>query len=148
MNKFWTHNAFPRIHARNLSPYDHSVYMSLCSHANAEGETFIGYRKMAEELGINKDTVKNSIRHLEAYGLVRRLEKINGRVSYLKLLTDRFESPQPSYPVGPKEDIKELSKEENQHKTYKGREQAMKALEESKGKLHDQMSIISTNNSS
>jgi DNA-binding MarR family transcriptional regulator len=112
MGKFWMYDRFIRIYAKDLSVYDHSVYMSICSHANALGETFIGCRRMCQELGIDKNTVIKSINRLEASGFVRRLRQKNGRVSILKLLTARFENVQPSCSAGHKEDIKEIIKEE------------------------------------
>ncbi|MEI8360785.1 MAG: helix-turn-helix domain-containing protein [bacterium] len=112
MQRFWIPDAFVRKLARDLNTSDHSVFMALSSHANRNGETFVGYRKIAEEMGLNKDTVVKSIKRLKAYGLVVRLDKkINGQVSFLKLITVLFEQGQPSEPVVHKEVIKENFKE-------------------------------------
>ena len=110
--KFWMYDNFVREHAKYLSVYSQSVYMALACHCDARGETFIGYRRIAESLGIDKNTVNKSVNELIAYGHVIRLDKKIGRASYLKLTSVLNENTQPSYHVGHKEVIKEVIKEE------------------------------------
>ena len=114
MNRYWMYDAFVRIHARNLKVHDQSVYMALSSHANRNKETFVGYRTIAREMGMNKDTVVKCIKRLIAYGLVVRLDKkIKGGVSVLKLSSVLFENGEASDHIGQKEYIKENYKGTN-----------------------------------
>ena len=59
--------------AKTLTPYEQIVYMALCRHVNGNGETFVGARRISDELNINKNTVSKSIKHLIAYNLVIQL---------------------------------------------------------------------------
>lgn len=72
--------------------------MALSFFVNKKGRTFVGYRRIAKHLGINKDTVTRFVRRLIASGLVRRL--------------DSHEEGKPSELFRPKELNKELFKEE------------------------------------
>lgn len=112
MGRYWTDNNFIRKDAKNLTVYAQSVYQALACHANKNGETFIGYRKIGELLNINKNTVNKAVKDLIAYGRVRRLESKFGEVSILKITTVPNEHNQPSYQAGHKDYFKEYFKEE------------------------------------
>lgn len=87
--------------------------MALSFFVNKKGRTFVGYRRIAKHLGINKDTVTRCVRRLIASGLVRRLDSHEeGKPSELELTTVLFEGRQPSELFRPKELNKELFKEE------------------------------------
>lgn len=109
--RFWVNDSFIDKRARNLSAYEQMVFIALCRHANAKGLTFIGYRKLGQELGFNKNTVQKCVTKLEAYGLVIRLSKMEGQPSHLKVVGVRFGSHQPGIRTVHKEDIKEEYKE-------------------------------------
>lgn len=88
------------------------IYIALCCHANKEGETFIGYRKISVLLHIDKGTVTRAIKRLIAYGLVIRLKEHEpGRQSVLKVYSVRDGDIQPSAPRIHKEGFKEEIKE-------------------------------------
>ena len=112
MGRFWVDDSFVREKARTLSIHAVGVYVSLSSHANGHGRTFIGQRLIAEELGIGKDTVTKAMKELEVSGLVRRLERGRGQVSDIELVGVRNEGVGVSAPVGHKEVFKEDIKEE------------------------------------
>jgi DNA-binding MarR family transcriptional regulator len=112
MGKYWNDDDFIRKDARNLSAYAQSVYHALACHANKSGETFIGYRKIGTELGIDKNTVNRAVNDLIAYGRVRRLEKKYGRASFLKIIPVLSDDEEPYYRTIHKEDPKEVFKEE------------------------------------
>lgn len=109
--KFWMLDEFIDEHAKKLTPYEQIVYVALCRHANSYGETFVGARRMADELNINKNTVSKSIKKLEAYSLVIRLKGGAGKLSTLKITSVSFKDTQLSRPVIHKEDVKEEKKE-------------------------------------
>lgn len=102
---------FVRIHAKKLSIYAQMVYVVLCCHSNKDGITFIGQRKIAEQLNINKDTVTKSIKELVVSGMVGQLHSVKGKVSGFSIKSVRYEGLQLSAGVGHKEGIKELYKE-------------------------------------
>lgn len=139
MGHFWIHDDFVRQHAKHLTPYDHSIYMALSSHVNKAGETFIGCRKIAEELGVNKNTVARSIENLIAYGLVIRLQEIiNGRASTLKLIDVLFQQNKAYDQTIHKEFLKEEIKENKAkiNTNYKGKEAALDAMQKSNPKQY------------
>jgi len=111
MRKFWVYDDFIRKYARYLSTKAQIIYIALCSHANTEAETFVGCRKLGEELSMSKNTANKAIKELEAYHLVVRLESKNGLPSQLRVLTVPYHDKQPSQSVGHKEVSKEVSKE-------------------------------------
>ena len=120
MGKFWITDKFLREDAKKLSIHAQMVYIALCCHANKDGITFIGCRKVASCLGINKDTVWKKIKELEVYGHVRRLDKVNGKPSHIKILSVRPNTHKPSDHLRPKEEIKEDIKEDiKEEETYK-----------------------------
>ncbi len=80
MGRLWFDDALIREHAKHLNPSALSVYITLCCHCDKKGETFIGVRKIAELLNINKETVVNAIKKLEVYGLTVRLPQSKGKV--------------------------------------------------------------------
>lgn len=88
-------------------------WSSSLSFANADrsGMTFVGYRKLGEELGISKNTVQKAISELEASHHVGRYHSENGRPSHLRVCTVPNQGARPSHGVGPKEDSKEDFKE-------------------------------------
>ena len=110
--RFWIRKEFMKFHAKNIKTSDQTVYMALSFFVNKQGRTFVGYRTMANLLGMNKDTVMRCVKRLIAYGLVRRLDKQeNGKPSELELTTVLFDNPKPSESFRPKELNKELFKE-------------------------------------
>lgn len=128
---FWMRNDFVRIYAKDLSVYAQTIYMALCCHANKNKLTFIGYRKIAQLLNINKNTVNNHIRELIAYGLVIRLDEKNGRASYLKINSVPFENSLPSNTVIHKENNKDFKDRKNKKTdNYMGRDIVLKRLKE------------------
>ena len=123
--RFWISNNFMRVHARYLSAHAQSIYMYLCNRANRERETFVGYRRIAKELGFNKDTVVKKIKELKVYGLVIQSGSTKrGQVSSFKLL------PVPNYPLKVSEESvqKECIKEYPKEGTINTRELMDKAL--------------------
>ncbi|MDD3434884.1 MAG: helix-turn-helix domain-containing protein [Patescibacteria group bacterium] len=109
--KFWMPDDFIDRIAKTLTPYEQTVYMVLCRHANSKGETFVGARRISDELNINKNTVSKSIKHLIAYGLVIQLSGGKGKLTTLKIPNVPFQDTQLSRPVIHKEDVKEENKE-------------------------------------
>ncbi|MDD2758315.1 MAG: helix-turn-helix domain-containing protein [Patescibacteria group bacterium] len=129
MARFWIPDNFIRVYARDLKKHKaQMVYIALCCHCNAEGRTFIGYRKIGEYLSMNKETVGRAIKLLEAYGLVRRSEYKIGRASELKILSVRFDGVIPSGLVVPKEEIKEYTKEEKNQNIIDSMEKMLEGL--------------------
>lgn len=109
--KFWMTDDFIDRLAKTLTPYEQIVYVALCRHANSKGETFVGSRRISDELNINKNTVIKSIKHLKAYGLVIQLSGGAGKLTTLKIPSVPFQDTQLSCSVRHKEDIKEENKE-------------------------------------
>jgi hypothetical protein len=130
--RFWITDDFIRKHAKKYSVHQQMVYVVLCCHANKEKITFIGCRKIAECIGISKNTAYKAIKELEASHLVRRLDKNIGKPSHIKIFDVPGEGILPYQMVGPKESNKESIKEDikNNNKSYKGKEKAMEALKE------------------
>lgn len=115
---------FMEDHARNIERIDQAVYMALSFFVNRERKTFVGYRKIGDYLKMDKNTVMKAVNNLIAYGLVRRLGKLdNGRASVLQLTTVLFGEPEPSETFRPKELKKELLKEDERLKTNNNPEQ-------------------------
>lgn len=138
--RFWITDKFLREYARRLNVYEQLVYIALCCHANREGTTFVGCRKIAEELGISKDTVNKYIKSLEASHWIRRLDKKTGRASHFKVYSVPYEDCKVSYRLGPKEYNKELMKEESitNNKSFKGTNRILEELEKSYPILYEQ----------
>ena len=83
------------------------VYLVLASHANKQGLTFIGTRKIAELANSSKSAVSRAIKQLEAVPLVGHRK---GRLSQIQVLTVPLVGE--SVPVvGQKEVYKEVIKE-------------------------------------
>lgn len=116
MGKFWIDDNFIRFKAQNLSLKSIAVYTALSSYANGEGKTFVGHRRIASILGINKDSVTSAMKELEASDLVRRFKGINGQASETVIQTVRIDAVQPSEIVRHKEVFKEDIKGENFHR--------------------------------
>ena len=115
---------FMEDHARNIERIDQAVYMALSFFVNRERKTFVGYRTIGDYLKMDKNTVMKAVNNLIAYGLVRRLGKLdNGRASVLQLTTVLFGEPEPSETFRPKELKKELLKEDERLKTNNNPEQ-------------------------
>lgn len=126
MGRFWMQDEFIRKYAKNLSVHAQMVFVCLSSHADKKCETFIGYRKIAIELSMDKNTVCKKIRELEAYGSIRRLRKgKNGQASALKIYPVPCAHTLPSELAGHKEG--EEFKDGRQEK-YKGRDMMMKGF--------------------
>lgn len=100
MNKerFWLPRKLIDEYARNLTVYELAVYVALARHANFDGTTFVGCRKIGEELGINKDTVSNAIRKLTASGMVGHYKR--GRHGVYCLTVDSVRREQSQRPTG------------------------------------------------
>src|SRR5712671_1027821 len=71
-NRFWLLDAFIDSEAKSLTVYAQVVFVALSRHANRKGETWVGVRKLAEELGISKNTVVKAIKELSVSHLVVR----------------------------------------------------------------------------
>lgn len=112
MGRFWLNDDFIEIEAKKLSIYEQMVYVALTRFANKQGETFVGVRRLASCLNINKDTVAKAIKGLVASGLVGHYKVGKHRVSGLKLSSVRNEPVLVSDTVGPKEEFKEVLRKE------------------------------------
>lgn len=113
MGRFWIDDDFIDVKAKDLSIYAQMVFIALSRHTNKNGETFVGYRKIASLLNISKTTVQKAVEELEAYHLVVRFTDKNGRPSHLRVGTVPSHSPPPYHSVVRKEGIKEIIKEED-----------------------------------
>jgi DNA-binding MarR family transcriptional regulator len=112
MGRFWIDDDFIRIKAKNLSIYAIAIYTALCSYVNGKGNTFVGQRRLAQDLNISKNTVTKAIKELEASHLVGRSKGLNGQASQITLTTVPNQIIQPSHPAGHKEVFKEYIKEQ------------------------------------
>lgn len=120
------------IKEHNLTPHAQAIFTVLCCHANKNALTFIGHRKIAELTNMNKDTVTKHIKELIASGLVGRSEeKINGRVSCLRIIAVPNETERASEAVGHKEIIKENIKDKKITE-YKGHEKMLEGINQFK----------------
>jgi hypothetical protein len=116
---FWIKNDFIRKHARKLSIHAQMIYVALCCHANKDGITFIGCRKIGEDLGINKNTAQIKIKELEKAQLVKRLDSANGKPSHMKIFTVPYEKSKPYSQVIPKDNTKDIYKDKTiQYKKF------------------------------
>lgn len=135
MKRFWMADQFIDEYAKDLSFTSQAVFMALSRHANKEGFTFVGCRRLAQLLGMNKSTVSKALRELEQYGIIVRYPaKKRGGVSWKKVLSVRNEHASPSASVVHKEEFKELNKKEDndlQKQPYKGRKRMLDAMKQS-----------------
>jgi len=109
MGRFWIEDSFIRegIQKHKLQPLAALVYITLCNHANKQGHTFIGTRRVAELLNSSKSAVARAIKQLEAVPLVGHR---TAGLSHLTVLTVPLTGK--SVPlVGQKEVSKEVYKE-------------------------------------
>ena len=84
--RFWIEDEFIDKHARTLKPRAILVYVCLKRHCNKQGETTIGIRGIAREMGINKETASKGIKELELSGFVgQRKNKLSGFSPYTVL---------------------------------------------------------------
>lgn len=134
INRFWMPDDFVRVHAKNLSSSAHSVYMSLSSHANKNGEAFISYEKMGNELKFSKNTVKRAVDELIAYQILVRLDKKTGRASHLQVLSVPNGSTKPYQNLSTKELNKEYFKENDLNKFKNDRDGAKDGIDWEKRK--------------
>jgi biotin operon repressor len=139
--RFWLPDHFIRKYAKDLSIHAQMVYVVLCCHVNSNDITFIGCRKIAENLGINKSTVSKKIKELEAYGYVVRLDKERGKPSHIRINSVPNKTYVPSHQVVPKEiNTKEVYKEKTDNKNkeipYKGRELMLEELKKINPKFY------------
>lgn len=137
-------NEFIDEHAKKLTPYDQAVYMALCRHVNGNGETFVSARTIAIKMGINKNTVSNSIKHLKLYNLVIQLKGGERKKSTLKIVNVSFKDSQLSCPVIHKEEIKEEKKEAlfaQQKRTPEEQERINQRLEEMRNSLINKLAL-------
>jgi hypothetical protein len=112
MGRLWFDDALIREHAKHLNPSALSVYITLCCHCDKKGETFIGVRKIAELLNINKETVVNAIKKLELYGLTVRLPQSKGKVYGCQVKSVRIGISEVSGYSVHKEEFKEVLRKE------------------------------------
>lgn len=105
VKRYWMPDSLIDWHIRELqlSVYDFAVYAVHCRHANKEGITFVGVRRVASLLGISPSTAHRSVKRLEACRLLVRLDKNIGRASYIKINPVPLSSTQPSQVQVPKE---------------------------------------------
>lgn len=77
--RFWIEDEFIDTYAKTLSIKAQAVFMCYKRHCNGNGETTIGIRKIAELLGVNKETVSRAVKELELSGFVgQRKNKLSG----------------------------------------------------------------------
>ena len=134
MGRFWIEDDFIRKYAKNLSIYAQMVYITLLCHANTDGITFIGYRKIANLIRINKNTAYKAFKELEATHWVGRLPSKEGQPTHFRIHTDPSGNPlsqKATHLVGHKEDIIKEDIKEGKKFFYKGREQ----MEEAKNNI-------------
>lgn len=118
-----------------LSIYELGVYVALCSHRNdTTNSTFVGYRRIAKNLGISKTTVAKCIKKLEACHLVVRQKASSGRPSQLEIYAVPAEGALPYRVVVPKDMSNENFKEKKSP-----REITMQALREKYPKGYQSM---------
>lgn len=127
--RFWMPRRFVDDYAAKITPYTQVVYMSLCRHADKAGFSFWGCRRIATQLGMNKDTVAHSINTLIASGLVRRHYSDEHKMSGLLVIDVQYETLQVSGPVGPKEVSKQVYKQESLQSRRTGLEGMKKLVE-------------------
>ncbi len=142
--KFWMTDDFIDRLAKTLTPYEQIVYVALCRHANSKGETFVGSRRISDELNINKNTVIKSIKHLKAYGLVIQLSGGAGKLTTLKIPSVLFQDTQLSCSVRHKEDIKEENKEAvfaKRERTPEEQEKMNRTLDEMRKSLTNKLAL-------
>lgn len=111
MRRFWVLDNFIREEAKKYTAHTVNVYIYLCSRADKLGETYVGYRRIAEDLGMNKNTVCKAVKKLIASGKIIRLDKKHGNSYYLKLTSVLNESVGLSDGMVHKELNKKLNKE-------------------------------------
>lgn len=63
--RFWIKDEFIDNYASKLSLKAQMVYICLCRHANSKGITNIGKNRIAEKLGISRNTVRTALQELE-----------------------------------------------------------------------------------
>ena len=104
---FWIANKFIDIYAKDLSIYAQIIYLCMCRYAgkkeNSNNETFVGCRRIGNDLKINKNTVSDHRKELEAYGLIRRLKNKNGKATHYRVYTDPYDVTKPYDPAIHKE---------------------------------------------
>jgi methyltransferase-like protein len=113
---FWIANRFIERYAKDLSVYTQMVYVALCRYAGKQDngfyETFVGCRKIGNNLKINKNTVADHRKELEAYGLIRRLKNKNGRATHYRIYTDPCDTEEP-YALAIHKELKDNKEESN-----------------------------------
>jgi DNA-binding MarR family transcriptional regulator len=128
MGRFWIDDDFVReqIEIYKLSLKAIAVYIALCSHADRNGFSFIGYRALAKELNVSKNTVTAGVAELVVSHLVVQSTSKRGRVSHLRVVSVPNEGVKVSHALGPKEEFKEVYKEEEISLEQKERAEAIK----------------------
>ena len=109
MGYFWTEDSFIDKEAKKLSLKAIAVYVCIKRHADKEGKCKIGVRKIAEEIGVNKDTASSAIDELQLSHMVGQRVNPLSRFGYYTVPVRRTEL---SESVGQKE----------YRNTYKGKE--------------------------
>lgn len=106
--RFWLPDELIDIHAKHISHSALSVYLCLARRANAEGCTFVGIRRIAEDLNMSVATVTKVLKELEVYQLVKQFSYKRGEKRWRQVLLGvSNNNNQPYQELKPKEVIKE-----------------------------------------
>ena len=87
MSRFWMERSFVRGRARLLTVKAIAVFMALSCYANEDGKCFVGIRRLADDLGINKTTVTSGLRELADKGFITRRKLGFGRLEEKTVLS-------------------------------------------------------------
>jgi DNA-binding Lrp family transcriptional regulator len=108
---FWIDNEVIDTLAADMKPFALAVYVYLCRRANDAQEAWPSQRTIAEDLGINRGTVRSAVKQLSDMGMIRvEVErKEDGSfdsATYILLPLDKEEGGLLAQggPIGPKED--------------------------------------------
>lgn len=117
--RFWIEDDFIDTIAKHFSAYMQGVYFCMCRHANRQGKTIIGARKIAEKMGYHKDTVFKARRQLQVVGLVAHLKEGGWSVSAVGVVglvaqSGRSGSPKGINYIKEEKKITQKEKRENQ----------------------------------
>lgn len=86
-------------YARFLGPIGTAVYLSLCRHADRNGECFPSQKRIAEQHGISDRSVRKYLDELERLNIIRvqrRRGKTGGFLSSVYFLTDKSQWRSPA----------------------------------------------------
>jgi hypothetical protein len=75
-NWFWLDNEYLNGYAKHFGAVGTAIYLSLCRHADSESQRcFPAQKQIAEELGINRDTVSKYLKIFEKYCLIEIIKE-------------------------------------------------------------------------